>query len=427
MKKSPLLLALCTFSLLLSSYKPKKVEPELTVIGRVNLADGICRQAGDLIENLKDELVISFIPTYPEACDSTGLSPKARSIVEKTKELGYGDIILYEEILQLPSDTVHVENFFHKPDSKRVRIAYSMCESTGIPEKWVSLLNTHFDLVAVPDKFLVDVYRKCGVKIPIYLLPLGLNMTKWIKAPLHEAPKGVFTFANLSAAFYRKNQPLLVRAFAQAFGNRSDVRLIINCRNGMNDTKKAIHREIQLHKLTNVIFRESSLDSDRYFDLMNKVDCYVSLSIGEGYSIQPREAMALGVPVIATNALAQETICATDLVRTVPANIRRKAFYELFGTYIGEHRACTVEDAAAAMRDVYENYEEYLAKGAEAKKWAATSDFSHLRPYYLSLLNPKKISLGTENKVTPNEIITNSETLFKKYSRIIEKRSQKQK
>ena len=389
MKKIPLILSLSLLALFSSSHTPQGTRPNLTVIGRVDLADGICRQAGDLIENLKDELTISFIPTYRQACDSTGLSSKATWIVEKSKNLGYGDIILYEEILQLPTDRIRVENFLPAQDPSRVRIAYSMFESTAIPAKWVSLLNTHFDLVAVPDPFLVDVYRTCGVKIPIFLLPLGLNMTKWIEAPLHSAPGRVFTFANLSSAFYRKNQLLLIKAFAQVFGNRNDVRLIINSRNGMPETKKAIVQEIHNQNLSNVVFREGSLDADKYFSVMNKVDCYVSLSIGEGYSIQPREAMALGIPVIATDSLAQHTICATGLVRTVPANIRKKAYYEIFQTHIGEHRACTVEDAAAAMRDVYENYASYLEKGAEAKKWAATSDFSHLRPYY-SLSSTRK-------------------------------------
>ena len=423
MKKIPLILTLSLLALFSSSLTPQPTRPNLTVIGRVDLADGICRQAGDLIEKLKDDLTISFIPTYPQACDSTGLSRKAAWIVEKSKHLGYGDIILYEEILQLPSDSIHVENFLPAQDPSRVRIAYSMFESTAIPTKWVHLLNTYFDLVAVPDQFLVDVYRACGVKIPIFLLPLGLNMTKWVEAPLHSAPGRVFTFANLSSAFHRKNQTLLVKAFAKAFGNRKDVRLIINSRNGIPEIKKSIAQEIHNQNLSNVIFREGSLDADKYFEVMSKVDCYVSLSIGEGYSIQPREAMALGIPVIATDSLAQHTICATGLVRTVPAKIRKKAYYELFRSYIGEHRGCTIDDAAAALLDVYENYDSYLEKGAEAKQWAATSDFAYLRPYYLSLLNPQKISLGEENRVTPEEIITTSPELVEKYTRIIEKKN----
>jgi hypothetical protein len=74
-----------------------------------------------------------------------------------------------------------------------------------------------------------------------------------------------------------------------------------------------------------------------------------------------------------------------------------------------------VEEAAAAIRDVYENYEKYIEKGPLMREWASKADYEYLHPYYHTLVAPQKVVLGDVNEVTEDSITTNSQALYEKY------------
>lgn len=127
--------------------------------------------------------------------------------------------------------------------------------------------------------------------------------------------------------------------------------------------------------------------------------------------------MALGIPVICAENSALRTICKTGLVRTVPATIEEPA-YSLWPerqTH-GNNFNCSIENAAAALRDVHDHYEQYLEKASAARRWIASSDSSALRPLYHSLVQPKKVLMGLENQITDDYLMTDSPRLFQKYT-----------
>jgi hypothetical protein len=51
---------------------------------------------------------------------------------------------------------------------------------------------------------------------------------------------------------------------------------------------------------------------------------------------------------------------------------------------------------------------------AKARQWAQQYDYKNLRPTYLSILSPKRVVLGGENRVTPEEVRTTSKALYTK-------------
>jgi hypothetical protein len=81
-----------------------------------------------------------------------------------------------------------------------------------------------------------------------------------------------------------------------------------------------------------------------------------------------------------------------------------------------------VNEAANAMLDVYNNYQEYLKYSAEARKWAEQYTYDNIRALYLNLVKPKKIFLGKENKVTKDYLETNSKELYHKYNNMFLKK-----
>ncbi len=390
--------------------------PYLTVIGYVNLSEGLGRQSVELINAFKDDLSIRFITTRKNKFND--VSKQIEDLVNK-KCAKLGKVIVFEDLIWQPgidNYTKLVEKLPRgiKKPKDQICIAYSMFESTEIPKMWSDLLNNYFDAVAVPDKFLIDVYINSGVKIPIFELPLGLELDSFLSEPLKTQPNNPFVFANFGAYSDRKNHIMLVKAFAKAFRDNPQVLLKINSRYGEKEIRNALTKEITELKLHNVEFTQFSRNKKEYLEQFKAIDCYVSLSKGEGFSIQPREAMALGIPVIATNNTAQSTLCASGLIKAVVSNKLEPALYPA-GDYYGYSYNCSEEEVVNSLHEAYENYDLLLQNGHAARKWAAKYQYKNLKSLYRTLIKPKKVILGNENKITSDYLVTNSQDLYNKY------------
>lgn len=392
-------------------YKRHFSRDYLTVIGYVQVADGLGRQTVELIDALKDDVSINFIPTQKTVLRDVPAG--VRSIISKeTTKLG--KVVIFEDAVWRPGYNAYKK--LKTPKSRdQIRIAYSVFESSAIPNEWVTILNSYFDAVVVPDPYLVETYENSGVRLPIFVLPLGLDLQAFFDEPLKKQAGTPFVFANLSTCTDRKNQIALVKAFAKAFGNDDRVSLLINCRICTDGTQGKLKEEIIRQGLTNVHFSNLSLDNAAYLRLFKTVDCYVNLSKGEGFSIQPREAMALGIPVIAADNTAQTTICKSSYAVAVPSTALEPATYPWGATY-GNFYLCDWEKAAVAMQEVYRNYPSFLKRSQEMRHWVEQYQYKNLKDYYKSLVKPKKVILGTENKITPDYIMTTSKKLFTKYN-----------
>lgn len=404
--------SLCFLIPFKSSRNP--TQPYLTVMGPVLKADGLGRHPVELIDAFKDDMLIGFKSAGPFCLD--GISSDTKKILKKKAPLG--KVLVYQNYLIVDGRPLDGKITGLK-NTKTIRIAQSMFESSLIPLEWVNILNHYFDALFVPDKFLVDAYKNSGVTIPVFHIPLAVDLNKYYNEPLKTTKNSPMVFANLSTAIPRKNQLKLVRAFHQAFGNSQDVKLRLNSRGTEAGYNQAIRDEIRLLGATNIEFTEMSLEEELYFKIFKEIDCYVSLSLGEGFSIQPREAMALGIPIIVTDNTGQSTICNSHLGRVVNSPNAIPAYYPSYKSYHGVFYDCNLEDATQALRDVYENYDHYLSQGAAAREWSKLYSFDQLKPLYLGLIKPKKIVLGSINKVTADCLFTNSVELCEKFNQLV--------
>ena len=410
-----IILSIIIVSVLVFQFFNKPKQPHLTVIGRLQMTDGLGRQTAELVDAVRNDISVGVKATDK---NKTGLSPEIREMLKK-KHVPMGKVIVYEDCLG--EDGMSFKSVIKDPkNEKSIRIAYSMFESSLIPPSWAAALNTYFDAVAVPDQFLIEVYKNSGVTIPIFELPLGLNLDPFLNAPLKTEKKSPLVFANLSSIVSRKNQLKLVQAFHTAFGNSPDVKLRLNGRSGDPQYIEAIKNEIRALGLSNVEFTQIEMEKELYFKTFQTIDCYVSLSSGEGFSIQPREAMALGIPVIITDSTGQSTICKSFLGRAIPSPNPVPAFYHYYNNHYGLFYDCKTEDVVQALKDVHQNYDTYLKQGSVAREWVKQYSYSQLKPFYLGLIKPKKIILGDINKITLDCLFTNSEELCKKFSQLLE-------
>lgn len=186
-------------------------------------------------------------------------------------------------IKALPTEFYFNESIF--------RIGYTMVENTKINKQWVDECNK-MNAIFVPSEFLVEVFRECGVRIPIKSVRQGIN-TKMFPFFDRSQPKPKFIFGTVGYMDDRKNWQDLITAFISEFQKDEPVELWI--------------------KNTNPQWGYVNIDDDRIkiikthytFDEMNKLyqmmDCFVFPSHAEGSGLPPREAMATGLPVILTN------------------------------------------------------------------------------------------------------------------------------
>lgn len=131
--------------------------------------------------------------------------------------------------------------------------------------------------------------------------------------------------------------------------------------------------------------------------------------------------MALGIPVIVANNTGQTTIFQSGLVKAVKSNVLIPADYHDYLPSAGQMFDCTIDDAAEAFLDVFHNYDQYLQLKEEARKWASQYSYSNknLTQLYETIINPKKVYIGSENVISKDTIETTSSELYKKYKRLI--------
>jgi glycosyltransferase involved in cell wall biosynthesis len=381
-------------------------------MGPIRFADGIGRSSIGLIDVLKNLFSIQYCRWG--VCEFKDVSESIHNITTR-KYRNPAKVLIFEA----PLLDSHTSEFPLLPDAD-IRIAYSMFESTKIPQEWVVILNTLFDMVVVPDSFLVDVYKNCDVRIPIFVIPLGMDLDIWLdQSYLHSKAKNQpFTFGNLSSITPRKNQITLLNAFAKEFGNDPNVRLLLNGRTTESHYLQLLQKTISSLDLHNVTITNIALRKSDYVRVLKSLDCYVSPSLGEGFSLQPREALAIGLPSIVTDNTAQSTICLSKYVRSVPSQIPVNAIYTGWPDPMGLQFNCSIEDLATAMRDVYENYTSHAYTAFEARAWIKQYAYDNLQQLYKTLILPQKVLLSDRNEIKEGVLYTISPTLKQKYEKL---------
>lgn len=395
---------------------------EVTIIGTMNYQDSLGKHGIDILKILGDELDINFkFVRNPNFADlPVKFWPKALNSNDKL-----GNIILYDYAFHVSYDefvsfyksaTSGIYDFSKISKDDQLWLAYVMTESNKAHQVDVRIINDFFDAIIVPDESVKNAYQNGGVKKPIFILANLIDLEPFLSKPIKNKRNSPFVFMSLSSLEERKNIPKLIDAFGIAFANDPNVILRINSRtpadhylyHGIGDAMKK-------HGLENVELSMRSLSVDEYVKTMSLADVYVSLSMGEGFSIQPREAMALGIPVIVSAATAQRTIANSGLATVVNANKLVPAFFHYYNSRIsGQFEDCDVDEAARAMRDIYENYDQKLTIAEAARDWSKQYDLRQLKPKYKQLLTMQNVQLGSNNQLTTNFVETASQELYDK-------------
>ncbi len=177
-------------------------------------------------------------------------------------------------------------------------------ETTEAPPSWIPYINKHLDILFLPNEFNKKIFLDAGVKEEIIrVVPYGVN--NFVFKPKaqgqkpEEAParKKTFRFLCVAMPQKRKGLDVLIPAFENIFGGRSGAELIIKFPYKPGNSR---YDYIPKAGSENIRFLTGEFSEKQMAKLYQSADCFVLPSRAEGFGMIYIEALASGLPVIAT-------------------------------------------------------------------------------------------------------------------------------
>jgi glycosyltransferase involved in cell wall biosynthesis len=117
----------------------------------------------------------------------------------------------------------------------------------------------------------------------------------------------------------RTDLPGLVRAFDRLAGDHGDVALVLAGAHGWGDD--ALERAVAASPWSDRIVRPGYVDDDHRRDLLAGASVLAYPSVYEGFGFPPLEAMAVGVPVVATAVGAIPEVTGDGALLVAPGDV----------------------------------------------------------------------------------------------------------
>lgn len=238
-----------------------------------------------------------------------------------------------------------------------VKIANTMAETDEIGPTWVGALNTmHY--VIVPNDFYRRVFKKCGVFVPIKVIPHGIDTKRFRYRERNKRKRVEYLFGSCGYLNDRKGVFELIRAFSSEFDQGEPVKLLLHSTDpflgyyaNMKDKRIEITTELWSYK--------------KLVEWYKDLDCFVFPSKSEGVGYPPREAMATGLPTILTNYSGLEDIAHLGLALTPAGLYKANPMVEQPGNWA----KIDIPELMGAMRHMYENKDYSFVVGKKASKF----------------------------------------------------------
>ena len=177
------------------------------------------------------------------------------------------------------------------------------------------------------------------------------------------APNDFVVFFNFdfASSYFRKNPEGILKAFAKAFTDKSDVKVVFKtmrakkCAN-MNERLLRVVKDLKLSN--KFISIDDFIPQKELVDLTNACDVYMSLHRGEGFGLGIAEAMSLGKAVIVTDYSSTSEFCNSinsipipyKIVPVPPDQIDNKAYQ-----HVSMWAEPDIDAAADALINLYNN------------------------------------------------------------------------
>jgi glycosyltransferase involved in cell wall biosynthesis len=225
---------------------------------------------------------------HDEALASGGLHPRIA-------ELQRGPLRLdAPQVVYAPGDR------FGK-NSGAYRVGFTMHEVDRLPDSWVEQAN-QMDELWTPTHWGARVFAESGVARPVHVVPLGIDPGRFQPGTGRERLRERTVFLSVFEWGARKGWEALLRAYRAAFGPADAVLLLLKVdhRAPGDNPAREIAALLPDPSPPVALLYNQPLSAARLAELYRAADCFVLPTRGEGWGMPVLEAMACGVPAIAT-------------------------------------------------------------------------------------------------------------------------------
>lgn len=204
---------------------------------------------------------------------------------------------------------------------------HTMFEVEPLPVGWAEILN-HSAAVWVPSNYVANLFREYGVKAPIFVSGYGVDAS--IFHPLKRKPAGdrPMKFMAWGPGFVgRKNMFNTIKAFLAAGLPEKEAVLEVKVNAGGGTP---VLKDENGRVFPNVSVIEANWQASQVADWLRSGDVLIYLSGGEGFGLQPLEAMACGAAVICADNTGMQEYLRTDVA--LPVSCREREESKVYST-----------------------------------------------------------------------------------------------
>ena len=255
----------------------------------------------------------------------------------------------------------------------RHRVGFVVWETTILPERKRRILQT-LDEVWVPSAWGRDILLDNGLPADrVYTVPEGVDPDVFRPVDTEsEDTSRPFRFLAVGKWEERKGTADLALAFAREFPRDEPVELILHCFNpylpGFDPDGALAALELPAHAL---ITMSNPMSLSHLAALYRACDVLVHPSKAEGWGMPILEALASGIPAIATNYSAQQEFLTddngylVDVARMVSVD---DWFFYGFDEFLGVWAQPDLDHLRMLMRRAFDDPNERRAKGQQGRR-----------------------------------------------------------
>jgi glycosyltransferase involved in cell wall biosynthesis len=161
------------------------------------------------------------------------------------------------------------------------------------------ILNEYADYFITPSYYSKKIAENLGVKIPIDVVPHGINPDLF--KPIQREFSYPFTFAYCGELTERKGIYETLEAFIQLYGNNPDYKLLLRANTDMLYLQDEYKRVMELvDSVDNIDIVYQNAGQENMVNYYNRAHAYICPTKADSFNMTVMEAMALGIPTIAT-------------------------------------------------------------------------------------------------------------------------------
>ena len=240
--------------------------------------------------------------------------PRAMALYRRSAEVPYPDVVIRQmwppRVLDSPGG---------------ITLGYFAWEESTVPQHIVEDFNRYLDGIGVTSEFVKTALRDAGVDVPIEVVSNGVDRpdpNARCDAPELEHLRP-FRFLHISSGFPRKGVDALLAAYFAEFSGAEDVSLILKTFPNPHNLVGDHLAELRAHHLDppDVRWIDRDMDEASVDALYAIASCYVHPARGEGFGLPVAEAMAAGVPVIATAHSGLADFVSDATANTIPYTV----------------------------------------------------------------------------------------------------------